>query len=71
MRLSIDFPYVFLDFRDCTADEPSISHDAFSGMQLVVAFELLMRIFLKEVFSDWGKYLSSVAIDNGTEVIGY
>ena len=71
MRLSIHSPYVSLDFSDCTAAKPSISHDAFSGMQFVVAFQLLMREFLKEPFSDWRKSPSSVVIDNGTEVKGY
>ena len=69
MRLSIHSPYVSLDFSDCTADKPSINQDAFSGMQFVVAIELLMRKFLKEAFSNWGKSPSIVAIDNGNNMI--
>ena len=71
MRLLMHSPYVSLDFSDDTAAKPSISHDAFSGMQFVVVFEFLMRKFLKEAFSDWRKCSSSVAIDNGTGLIGY
>ena len=59
-----------LDLSDCTEDKPCMIHNAFSGMKFVVARGLLIRKFLKEAFSDRSKSSSSVAIDNGTEVIG-
>ena len=71
IRFSIHSTYVSLDFSDCTAAKPSISHNAFCGLQFVAAFELLMKKFLKESFSDWRRSPSSVAIDNGTKEIGY
>ena len=43
----------------------------FLGMKFVVAFELLKRKFIKEAFSNCRNSPSSVALDNGTEVIGY
>ena len=52
MRLSIHSLYMSLDCSDCTAAKPSISHDTFSGMQFVVAFEFLVRKFVTEAFSD-------------------
>ena len=60
-----------LDFSGCTAAKPFVSHDAFRGLQFVVAFEMLMKKCLKEAYSDWCKFPSSVVIDNETEVIGY
>ena len=71
MEFSIHSPYMSLDFSDWPAAKPSVNHDAFCGLQFVVAFELLMKKCLKEAYSDWRKFPSSVVIDNETEVIGY
>ena len=71
MEFSIHSPYMSLYFSDCTAAKSSVSHDAFCGLQFVVAFELLMKKHIKEPFWDWCKSPSSVAIDNGTGVIGF
>ena len=53
MRLFVDSPYVSLNFSYCTSAKPCISHDGFSGMQFVIAFEL--QQFLTKAFSDWRK----------------
>ena len=50
MRFSIHSLYVSLDFRDCTAAKPSVSHEAFCGLQFVVALKLLMKKTLEKPF---------------------
>ena len=71
IRFSIYFPHVFLDLSNYTATKPSISHDAFCCISFIAAFDFWMTKFLKDAFSDWCKSPSSVATDNGAEVIWY
>ena len=70
-RLFNQSPYVDLDFKVCTAANPSTSHLAFFGISLVVEFDCSMRQFRGETLTDCRNSPSGVAIDRGTDVMGY
>ena len=53
--------HVDLDFKVCTAANPSMSQLAFFGISLVVEFDCSMRQFRREALSDCRKSPSGVA----------
>ena len=58
-----------LDFGDFRASRATINHEALYGILLVVVFEFLMKIILKEVFFDCCKSPSCFSIEKKSRVL--